>query len=121
MDYLALAMAGILYGGVVFGGKLLANMGATLSDVMLYPNLISMLVVLYPARRDAAKIFGQPRSVTLLFLGAMFFINVGQYAPLFLKVPVSLVVILLYLQPLWTILIERFYFGKKQVLLWRPA
>ena len=66
MDYLALAMAGILYGGVVFGGKLLANMGATLSDVMLYPNLISMLVVLYPARRDAAKIFGQPRSVTLL-------------------------------------------------------
>jgi drug/metabolite transporter (DMT)-like permease len=116
MDYLALAMAGILYGGVVFGGKLLANMGATLSDVMLYPNLISMLVVLYPARRDAAKIFGQPRSVTLLFLGAMFFINVGQYAPLFLKVPVSLVVILLYLQPLWTILIERFYFGKKQTM-----
>lgn len=116
MDYLALATAGILYGGVVFGGKLLANMGATLSDVMLYPNLISMLVVLYPARRDAAKIFGQPRSVTLLFLGAMFFINVGQYAPLFLKVPVSLVVILLYLQPLWTILIERFYFGKKQTM-----
>lgn len=114
MDYLALAFAGILYGGVVFGGKVLADMGATLSDVMLYPNLISMLVVLYPARRDAAKIFSQPRSVTLLFLAAMFFINVGQYAPLFLKVPVSLVVILLYLQPLWTILIERFYFGKKQ-------
>ncbi len=116
MDYLALAVAGVLYGGVVFGGKVLAGMGATLSDIMLYPNLISMLIVLYPARRDAAKIFGQPRSVTLLFLGAMFFINVGQYAPLFLRIPVSLVVILLYLQPLWTILIERFYFGKTQTL-----
>ena len=43
MSYLYLVMSGILFGGVVFGAKVLYLMGASLFEVLFYPNLISVL------------------------------------------------------------------------------
>ena len=40
MNYVMLALAGILSGGIVFGAKILFMSGATLFEVMLFPNLI---------------------------------------------------------------------------------
>lgn len=110
MSYIYLALSGILFGGVVFGAKILSNMGASLFEIMLYSNLIPAVLIFYFARKDLSKIFTMPLSVTLLFMSALFLINIGQYTPLFFDVPVTLVVLLLYLQPVWTILIRRFYF-----------
>ena len=42
MSYLYLVMSGILFGGVVFGAKVLYLMGASLFEVLFYPNLISV-------------------------------------------------------------------------------
>lgn len=114
MTYFYLALSGILYGGIVFGGKIMLNMGATVFDVIIYPNLIVMAAIAYAARHDLKRIFQVPPAVSVLFLIAMALIMAGQYAPLKMGVSVSLVVLLLYLQPLWTMLIERFFFGKKQ-------
>ena len=52
MSYLYLVMSGILFGGVVFGAKVLYLMGASLFEVLFYPNLISVLLVWGFARRD---------------------------------------------------------------------
>lgn len=114
MTYFYLALSGILYGGVVFGGKILLNMGATVFDVIIYPNLIVMAAVAFAARHDLIRAFQVPLTVSILFMMAMALIMAGQYAPLKMGVSVSLVVLLLYLQPLWTILIERCFFGKRQ-------
>ena len=40
MNYVMLALAGILSGGIVFGAKILFMSGATLFEVMLFPNLM---------------------------------------------------------------------------------
>ena len=42
MNYVMLALAGILSGGIVFGAKILFMSGATLFEVMLFPNLIGL-------------------------------------------------------------------------------
>lgn len=114
MAYLYLVLSGILFGGIVFGGKVLMNMGASLFEVMLYPEVLSLLIMLYPARRDFKRIFKVPLKASLLFMISMLMVNIGEFAPIILNIPVTLIVLILYLQPLWTILIERFYFHQKQ-------
>ena len=37
MVYLYLALSGILDGGVIFGAKVLSNLGASLFELMIYP------------------------------------------------------------------------------------
>lgn len=46
MVYLYLALSGILDGGVIFGAKVLSNLGASLFELMIYPNLLSVLFIL---------------------------------------------------------------------------
>lgn len=117
MVYLYLALSGILDGGVIFGAKVLSNLGASLFELMIYPNLLSVLFIAYFARCDLHKLWRIPLKMKFLFAAALFFITLGQYTPIFLKIPVTLVVLLIYLQPVWTILIERFYFCRRQTLL----
>lgn len=114
MSYLYLVMSGILFGGVVFGAKVLYLMGASLFEVLFYPNLISVLLVWGFARRDFVKIFKMPWRITAVYVLSVTAIVFGQAAPLFLDVPVTLVVLLIYLQPVWTILIVRFWFKRRQ-------
>ena len=114
MVYLYLALSGILDGGVIFGAKVLSNLGASLFELMIYPNLLSVLFIAYFARCDLHKLWRIPLKMKFLFAAALFFITLGQYTPIFLKIPVTLVVLLIYLQPVWTILIERFYFRRRR-------
>lgn len=114
MPYLYLVTAGILFGGVVFGAKILSMMGATLFEVMFYPNFLAALVVSWAARRDFKRILHMPWKITAVFLVSVTVVTIGEYAPLFLSIPVTLVVLLMYLQPVWTILIERLFFNIKQ-------
>ena len=116
MPYFYLVIAGILFGGVVFGAKILSLMGASLFEVMFYPNMLAALAVTWSARKDFKKVLGMPWKVTFLFLLGVSAITLGEYAPLFLQIPVTLVVLLIYLQPVWTILIERIFFKHRQSL-----
>lgn len=110
MSYFYLVLAGVMSGGIVFGGKILAMMGATPFEVMFYPNFIGAAVALPFAWRYFKPIAHFPTAINLVFILAVFVIAVGQYAPLFMNVSVTLVLLLLYLQPVWTILIEHFYY-----------
>ena len=112
MNYLFLIFAGILSGGIVFGGKILALLGATPFEVMFYPNFIGALLALPFSWKSFNTIVSFPLAANLIFIVAVFAIAVGQYVPLFMNVSVTLVLLLLYLQPVWTILIEHFYFRR---------
>lgn len=113
MNYFFLVLAGILSGGIVFGGKILAMMGASPFEIMFYPNFIGALLVTPFIFKDFRRFISFPLPITLAFLFSVFFVAVGQYAPLFMDISVTLVLLLLYIQPVWTILIERFYFHKE--------
>lgn len=114
MAYFYLALSGILSGGIVFGAKVLAQSGATLFEIMIYPNLFSFAIISFWMRGRLSSLRAVPVSAKVLFSLSLFMVAVGQYAPLFLNIPVALVVLLMYLQPVWTILIERFYFHRQQ-------
>lgn len=119
MPYFYLVISGILFGGVVFGAKVLSNMGASLFEIVIYSSFLVVLTMFWPSRHDLHKIFSLPWKITLVLVVAMVLTNGGQYAPLFFQVPVTVVVLLLYLQPVWTALIERFYFRRPtDVLEW---
>lgn len=110
MNYLGLILAGILYGGVVFGGKILDNWGASPFELLFYPNLIGASFILWFARKDLRKIVQLPLSLNAMLMLSVFLVSLGQFIPLFLDISVTLVLLLMYMQPVWTILIEKFYF-----------
>lgn len=112
MNYVMLALAGILSGGIVFGAKILFMSGATLFEVMLFPNLIGAALFTPFVVKEFKRFIGVPPVITLLFTLSVLLVNVGDYVPLFMNVSVTLVLLLVYLQPIWTIMIERFYFKK---------
>lgn len=114
MSYLYLVISGILFGGIVFFGKVLSNMGASTMEVMLYSNFLSGLFIAFFVWKSRYQLKNISFSVKALLTVSVLMINAGQYIPLFLNVSVTLVVLLLYIQPVWTILIERFYF--KQIV-----
>lgn len=112
MNYVMLALAGILSGGIVFGAKILFMSGATLFEVMLFSNLIGAALFTPFVVKEFKRFIGVPPVITLLFTLSVLLVNVGDYVPLFMNVSVTLVLLLVYLQPIWTIMIERFYFKK---------
>lgn len=117
MVYLYLALSGILDGGVIFGAKVLSNLGASLFELMIYPNLLSVLFIAYFARCDLHKLWRIPLKMKFLFAAALFFITLGQYTPIFLKIPVTLDRIADLFAAGLDYLIERFYFCRRQTLL----
>ena len=112
MAYLGLVLSGILYGGVVFFAKILSELGADLWEIILYTSFLVVVLTAFMARHDIRLVFGQSLKFKLLLVASMLLVNIGQYAPLYMGVSVTLVVLLLYLQPVWTALIERFYFRR---------
>ena len=71
MVYLYLALSGILDGGVIFGAKVLSNLGASLFELMIYPNLLSVLFIAYFARCDLHKLWRIPLKMKFLFAAAL--------------------------------------------------
>ena len=72
MVYLYLALSGILDGGVIFGAKVLSNLGASLFELMIYPNLLSVLFIAYFARCDLHKLWRIPLKMKFLFAALCF-------------------------------------------------
>lgn len=103
--YLLVAFAGILSGTIVFGGKVFSNLGLSLFEISIFPyviGLIPMLIFLLfqrslGLRRDMIPIF-----ILYGFLTAL--VVIGQFGSVILGLPVAIAVLLLYTQPLWTIL-----------------
>ena len=112
MNYLILILAGLLSGGIVFGAKILAVKGATPFELMLFPVLIGSLVFLPAVTNEWRKFVRFPPMVTIIYVFAVVTVLVGECLPLYMNVSVTLVLLLVYMQPVWTILIERFYFHR---------
>lgn len=112
MNYLILALAGLLSGGIVFGAKILAINGAAPFELMLFPVLIGSVVFWPFARRQFARFIRFPLSITLIYAFSVTMVLIGECVPLYMNVSVTLVLLLVYMQPVWTILIEHFYFHR---------
>lgn len=98
-------LSGVLSGTVVFGGAIFEKLGLSAYEVTLYPGMPALILTFILLVRNNDLRF--PKDITgnmLLFTLALLFNNYGQYFAVFLGVSVPLAVLLLYTQPLWTVL-----------------
>lgn len=102
--YLALIASGLLFGLLVFGGKMMNKYGFSMIEVLIIPNLIGMFVLLLTTRPQYTAFFKAPILIGIAYFIAVVMIQIGQFIPLFLGLSVSLTVFLIYTQPLWTTL-----------------
>lgn len=101
-------LAAILYGTITVGGQFFANLGLSLYEISLYAILFVSLILLpvvlikrqYLIKREMLPFF-----IIYGFIGAL--LELTQFGGIVLGVPVAVVALLLYSQPIWTTL-----FGK---------
>ena len=113
LSYLLVALAGCLYANVVFGVKILANMGMSVSELLILPNIIIVFLLWPFILKKYDTFFLIPKPFIYLFCITSVFTQIGQYVPLFLGLSVSLVELLIYTQPLWTIIFSIAFFKNK--------
>lgn len=113
-EYSYVAISGILSGLVVFGGQFLLNKGLSLFQLSIIPFVIALLPLLpfLSIKKYQFKKELLPLLTIYGFVSAV--LVVCEFVPLLLGIPVSILVLLLYMQPLWTIIFTKF-FTKDQV------
>jgi len=114
IEFWLLILSGIFYGTITPGGHFLIHEGLSLYEVSFYRSLMVALVLLpfvlirpgYMIKRDKVPfyvIYGLVGGVLELFM----------FAGIALGVPVAIVVLLLYTQPVWTVIIGRLTLGER--------
>jgi len=106
--------SGILSGFIVFGGQVFANLGLSLYEISILPYAvvtISLMPFVFMNKKYHLKIsniwtwalYGLVAALTTL----------GQYAAVIVGLPVAMVVLLLYTQPLWTVVFSHFFMKER--------
>jgi drug/metabolite transporter (DMT)-like permease len=111
---LLIGIAALLYGFVTVGGRWLSGFGFSLLEVSFYP-LAGVALILTLGRGRASRILFRRQNLRFFIgfglVGAA--LQITQYGGIVLGVPVSIVAILLYLQPLWTLIVSRIWWGEQ--------
>jgi len=112
--YLYVIFAGIMSGTIIFGGQVFVNAGLSIAQISIIPFLIVSFILLpFVLWRKKSHFVGNNMPL-LIFYGAISaFTVICQYSGLILGLPIAVITLLLYSQPLWTTLIARFFLKEK--------
>jgi len=116
-EYWFVLIAAILYGTITAGGQFFVNLGLSLFEISLYRVLFISLILL-PVVLIKRELLIK-KGMLLFFLGYGLIgalLELSQFGGIALGVPVAIVVLLLYSQPIWTIIIGRFMLNEKITL-----
>lgn len=110
---LFIAASALFYGFITVGGRWLADGGCSLLEVSFYPLLLTALLLSIFRPGNLRLLFHRahlPFFLTFGLIGAA--LQVTQYGGIVMGIPVAIVALLLYLQPMWTLLISRVCLGE---------
>jgi len=113
-EYWFIVITGIIFGLVVFGGKVLANLGLSLYEISVLPFAFATLIlfVLLVFKKECH--LRKEMFWLLLFYGLVYlFVTVAQFGAVIMGLSVAMTVLLLYTQPVWTILFSAFFLKTK--------
>lgn len=113
-EYLFVVITGILSGFLVFGGQVFFNLGLSLFQFSLITQLlvVTMLLPFIIFNKNLRPKKGMNWLMILYGFGTAVTVF-AQYAAVILGVPVAIVVLLLYTQPLWTIIIGELFLKER--------
>lgn len=113
-EYWFLILSGIFYGTITPGGQFLLERGLSMFEVSFYRSLLVFLILL-PVVLLRRRYMMEWSKVTFYalygFIGAL--LELMMFSGIALGVPVAIVVLLLYTQPIWTVFIGRIILGEK--------
>jgi DME family drug/metabolite transporter len=113
---LSIASSGILYGLVTVGGSLLSRIGFSVLDVSFFFIFFSILALAPFALKKNPNLLSVMRSnwkFFILYAVVNLIILVSQFGSLALGLEPPIVALLLYTQPIWTMIFGRFAFSEK--------
>lgn len=113
ISYFYLILSGIFYGGIVFGNKVLLKLGFSLADLLILPNAIVGLCILPFVWKDLKELSQFPIKTMCAFACGCVLMQAGQILPLTMGLSISFIELLVYTQPIWTILFTKFVLKKK--------
>jgi drug/metabolite transporter (DMT)-like permease len=113
-EYVFLLIAGILSGLIVFGGKVFANLGLSLFEIAIIPYALS-IIILFPFMLFFKRFRIKRKHILILFLYGIVtsLLSLAEFGGVFLGVPVAIAVLLIYTQPLWTIILSIIFLKEK--------
>lgn len=105
-EYFFVMLAGVLSGFIVFGGRVFSEMGLSLYQISVFHALFIFLFLpficlkKYRIRKGMLRLF-----IAFGFLNALS--TFAEFGPVVMGVPVAITTLLLYTQPLWTVLLGK--------------
>jgi drug/metabolite transporter (DMT)-like permease len=109
----AVLVGSALYGGITVGGRVFANLGFSLLEISIVGGMFGALALLPALSRNPAWRI-QRRDLTL-FVGFGLMgvtLQITQFAGVVLGVPIAIVALLLYTQPVWTVVLGRMWLNE---------
>lgn len=112
-EYFYVVLTGILSGFIIFGGQVFANLGLSLFEIAVLPYALTLIFLLPFLFKKSYRPRKKFLPLLMLYGIVEAFLVLAQFAGVILGVPVAIVVLLLYTQPLWTIIIGRLFLKEK--------
>ncbi|MDD5253630.1 MAG: DMT family transporter [Candidatus Nanoarchaeia archaeon] len=117
-EYLFVIITGILSGFIVFGGQIFSNLGLSLFEISIIPQLVVFLLLIpFIILNKNLRVLKGKKWLWVLYGFATAGCVLSQFGGVVLGAPVAIVVLLLYTQPLWTMLIT-YLFLKEKITKW---
>lgn len=112
-EYFFVVISGILSGLVVFGAGIFSSLGLSLYQLSLFPALFVVLLLPFVLFKKNCRLERRMLKFFILFGFLASLSTFAEFGPVVLGVPVAVVVLLLYTQPLWTVIIGRFFLKER--------
>jgi drug/metabolite transporter (DMT)-like permease len=113
-EYLFVIISGILSGTILLCGQYFVNLGFSLYELAILPFVfITILLAPFIISNKKYRVKTDAIPILIAYGVAAAFLAVTQFGALLLNVPVAMVALLLYTQPLWTIIISKFFFKEE--------
>jgi len=107
--FLFVALSGALCGLIVFGGSIFSNLGLSLFQIATIPYLLASLFLVPFLIKIGFKGVKKNLKILLFYAIVSQGVVLCQFGGIVFGASVAVVVLLLYAQPLWTILISYFF------------
>lgn len=112
--YWFVIIAGILSGTIVLIGKIFSNLGMSLYEISTLPFILPTIFLLPFILLNKKYGFKKETIPVLVLYGIVAgAISLAQFGSVIMGVPVAIVVLLLYTQPLWTIIFSNYFLKEK--------
>lgn len=112
-EHLLIVVAALFYGTVIVGGEFFLQHGFSLFEIALYPILFMTLSVVPIVILRPQYLIPTERILFFVVYGLIgAFAEFGQFVGLIFDTPVAVVALVLYSQPIWTILLGAFLLGE---------